>query len=448
MSETNRIEYKKELTKELDLEKEVIAFLNYKEGGVIYIGIDKDGGIVGIEDLDSDMLKVKDRLKNNIHPSCLGLFDVVEEKRDGVALIKIIVASGLEKPYFKSRFGMTPKGAFMRIGTAAEPMIQVMIDDLFSKRTRNTLAKIKSNEQDLTFTQLKIYYEEKGAVLNDHFVRNLELKTADDSFNYVGYLLSDKNNTSIKLAKFDGNDRTVLEENNEFGYASLIKATKQVLDKLTVENKTLSAITSTVREDKKTWNEIALREAIINAFVHTDYTKETPPKFEIFNDRIEISSFGGLPEGLDKDEFFMGFSQPRNKELMRVYKDLGLVEQLGSGVQRIVNAYGEACFHFSTNFLRIVFPKIDEAIVTTPEATPEATPEVTPEVLKLVLVVTNELSSKEIKELLELKDDEHFRKKYLKPALEYKVIEMTIPDKPKSGKQKYRLTPRGKSLMK
>ena len=66
MSETNRIEYKRELTPDLDIEKEVIAFLNYKEGGYIYIGIDNDGSVVGIDDVDECMLKLKDRIKNNI----------------------------------------------------------------------------------------------------------------------------------------------------------------------------------------------------------------------------------------------------------------------------------------------------------------------------------------------------------------------------------------------
>lgn len=75
--ETNRIEYKRELTD--DLEKEAIAFLNYHEGGIIYIGIDKAGKTVGISDIDGDMLKIKDRLKNNIMPSCMGLFDVSAE---------------------------------------------------------------------------------------------------------------------------------------------------------------------------------------------------------------------------------------------------------------------------------------------------------------------------------------------------------------------------------
>ena len=105
MSESNRIEYKRELTKDLDLEKEVIAFLNYHEGGIIFIGIDKEGFVSGVEDVDSDMLKIKDRLKNNILPSCLGLFDVRAEKRGELSLVKITIASGPEKPYFKRIYG-------------------------------------------------------------------------------------------------------------------------------------------------------------------------------------------------------------------------------------------------------------------------------------------------------------------------------------------------------
>lgn len=65
MTETNRIEFKQELTAELDLEKEVIAFLNYREGGVLYIGIDKNGVPVGVSDIDGDMLKIKDRIRKN-----------------------------------------------------------------------------------------------------------------------------------------------------------------------------------------------------------------------------------------------------------------------------------------------------------------------------------------------------------------------------------------------
>jgi ATP-dependent DNA helicase RecG len=76
----------------------------------------------------------------------------------------------------------------------------------------------------------------------------------------------------------------------------------------------------------------------------------------LFDDRLEITSAGGLPEGLSKDEFFEGFSVPRNKEIMRIYKDLNLVEHLGSGVPRILESYAKDCFTFSENFLRMTFP--------------------------------------------------------------------------------------------
>jgi len=93
------------------------------------------------------------------------------------------------------------------------------------------------------------------------------------------------------------------------------------------------------------------------AIVHNDYTREVPPKFEIFTDRLEITSYGGLFDGMTQGDFFEGLSCPRNKELIRIFKDLGMVEQLGSGVPRILRAYPKDCFHFGDSFLRITIPK-------------------------------------------------------------------------------------------
>ena len=99
MIETNRIEYKRELTKELDIEKEVVAFLNYREGGIIYIGIDKSGKPIGVKDIDGDMLKIKDRIRTGISPSPMGLFDVTVERIEDVPVIKVFVSSGSEKSF-------------------------------------------------------------------------------------------------------------------------------------------------------------------------------------------------------------------------------------------------------------------------------------------------------------------------------------------------------------
>ncbi len=134
MIETNRIEFKRELTPDLDLEKEVVAFLNYHEGGMIYIGIDDDGLPVGVKDIDGDMLKIKDRIRTGISPSPMGLFDVKVEEIDNISVIKIFIASGSDKPYYKTRYGLSEKGCFMRVGTAAEPMTNEQIEDLFPEK--------------------------------------------------------------------------------------------------------------------------------------------------------------------------------------------------------------------------------------------------------------------------------------------------------------------------
>ncbi len=83
----------------------------------------------------------------------------------------------------------------------------------------------------------------------------------------------------------------------------------------------------------------------------------------------------------------------------------------------------------------------------TPEVTPEVTGEVTPEV-RLLRAVSGEMTRQHLQELLDLKNDEHFRKSYLLPALQAGLIEMTIPDKPRSSKQRYRLTPAGSEYLK
>jgi ATP-dependent DNA helicase RecG len=358
--ESNRIEYKRELTD--GFEREAVAFLNYRDGGVIYLGIDQDGSVVGIPNCDAVQLAVKDRLKNNILPSCLGLFDVIHEIREGKNLVKVTLASGPEKPYYLRKYGMSEKGCFVRLGSATEPMSGRMIEELFARRTRNSIGLIRSPRQTLSFEQLRIYYEEAGFSLGDQFAANLELLTEDGAYNYAAYLLADRNGNSVQVAKYRGLDRVDLIDSNEYGYCSLIKTCKQVLDRLEVENRTATRITSKERIERRLWDTVALRETVINAIIHNDFTNEAVPKFEIFDDRLEITSAGSIPLGTAREEFFAGYSIPRNKILMRVFKDLKIVEYLGSGMPRILKAYPKESFIFTANFIRTVFPISREAL--------------------------------------------------------------------------------------
>ena len=142
--------------------------------------------------------------------------------------------------------------------------------------------------------------------------------------------------------------------------------------------------------------------------------------------------------------------------LMRVFKDLDLVEHLGSGVPRILTSYGRECFKFTENFLRMTFPSLEEVTPhDTPHDTPQVTPQVTPQgtphdivpqVKELLTILEYEMTRQEIQTKLKLYDRKHLRISYLNPSLELSLIEMTLPDKPNSSLQKYRLTQLGHTL--
>ncbi len=352
-TETNRVENKEQLNE--DFEQEVIAFLNYKEGGIIYVGVRKDGQVVGLKDVDLTQLQIKDRIKNNIQPSTLGLFDVIVETIDNKEVIKVIISSGTEKPYYLRKKGRTPEGCYIRVGSSKERMTERMIDDMYSKRIKNTLKEIDSPRQELTFNQLKIYYEEHGLKLNDNFLQNLDLLTSEGKYNYNAFLLADENNVSIKLVKYLGTNKMDLVENQEYGYRCIITATQRILDRLDAENTIYAKIEYKGRKEVEMIDKAALKEAVINAVVHNDYSYGNSPIVELYSDRIEITSAGGLPQELSQEEFLEGVTAPRNKELIRVFKDVDLIENIGSGVLRILDAYDKSCFKFMEHFLRVTF---------------------------------------------------------------------------------------------
>ena len=349
-----RNEFKIKLTDKF--EEEVISFLN-TNGGNIYIGVNDKGDIIGINgNIDLLQRTIKDRIKDNIMPSTLGLYDVIVLEKYNKKYIKVIIARGNERPYYLKGMGMTPDSCFIRVGSSIQSMTNEMINNEFSKRTRNSLKNIVSPKQDLTFSQLKIYYEEKGFSINNNFLKQLNLYTDDGKYNYNAYLLADNNSISIRFGKYDGTNSVNLIENEDFGNCSIIKATKNILNKLEIENKTFTKIEYPERKEIKMYDYIAVREAVVNAIVHNDWSNEYSPKFEIFSDRLVISSNGGIQDNTTKEEFLEGFSLPKNKELMKVFNDLDLVEQMGTGIIRILQSYNKDSFEFFPNFIRVTFP--------------------------------------------------------------------------------------------
>lgn len=443
--ETNRIENKEQLNE--DFEQEVIAFLNYKEGGIIYVGIDKNGQVVGVENNDLTQLQIKDRIKNNIQPSTLGLFDVTVETIDNKEIIKVIISSGTEKPYYLRKKGRTPEGCYIRIGSSKERMTERMIEEMFARRIKNSLKEIESPRQDLTFRQLKIHYEGNGMILNDNFARNLNLLTDEGKYNYNAYLLADENNISIKLVKYLGTSKMELIENQEYGYCCLITATQRILDRLTAENTVYAKIEYNGRKEVEMIDSKALKEAVINAMVHSDYTLTTTPIIELYSDRIEITSGGGLPQGLSQEEFLEGVTAPRNKELIRVFKDVDLIENIGSGVLRILDAYDKSCFKFMDHFLRVSFKYKENPFEYDEKTDKKTTKKTDKKTTKKIKVKPQEKdvlnfckdakTLKEITTYFGFKDISTFKKNYINPLLEKGTLQLTIPEQPKNRNQKY-----------
>ena len=358
--EANRIEYKRELSDRF--ERAVVSFLNYAGGGEILIGADNNGGIIGVNNADSIQLQIVDRIRNNIRPQTLGLFDVVLTEIDGKDVIRIIVSCGQQRPYYIRKLGMSEQGCFIRVGSSAQPMSEQMIEELLAKRQQITLQSMNAPRQSLAFKQLFIYYAEKKLEPTEQFIESLDLRQSNGEYNYAAYLLADENGVSIKVAAYAGTDKVDLLETREYGNRCLITATQRILDRLDSENRTFAKITAKTRLEKERVNSIALREAVINAIVHNDYTKGVP-LVEIFTNRIVVTSCGGLVVDLSEEDFFKCRSMPRNRELMRVFRDMELVEQIGSGMSRILKAYDRSIFELSPSFTVVTFP-FEEAFIS------------------------------------------------------------------------------------
>jgi ATP-dependent DNA helicase RecG len=185
-----------------------------------------------------------------------------------------------------------------------------------------------------------------------------------------------------------------------------------------------------------------VREALINSFAHRDYSSPSGGvSIHIFPQRLEISNSGSLPDGVTTENLKEGhISVLRNPDISHVLYLRGLMEKAGRGSVLMIQRCRE-------NGLSDPEWKSDEKLgVTVTFRASEVTPEVTPEVRKMIQHLEGAMLRRDLQAAMALRDDEHFRKTYLLPALEAGIIEMTEPSKPKSSKQRYRLTVLGRRL--
>ena len=361
--ETERTELKRVFNDSLP--KEIVAFLNSFDG-TVYIGVEDDGTVVGVNNLDETQKKIADVITDQILPNPQELVEIGSKYVDGKNVVEVKVKKGNALYYIK-KYGRSASGCFIRVGTSCRSMTEEQIESLFRKTSEQgeNLITARSKWEPISFTQLKIYYAGKNLHLNDEtMASNLELFVpGTNRYNRLAELLSDENRVSIQFARFHGFDKASFAETSEYGHQCLITAIERMVNRLEAENFTKSTITSKQRIDKRLIDADCLKEAFYNAIAHNDWSVVEPSVY-MFDDRIEIISHGGLPAGETVDMFYRGISKPRNPALMRVLRDLGYVERTGHGVPNIVAKYGQSAFEIAPSYINVVLPFDTDVMVS------------------------------------------------------------------------------------
>ena len=223
-------------------------------------------------------------------------------------------------------------------------------------------------------------------------------------------------------------------------------------------------------EADRFWNfpYAAIEEALVNAVYHRSYEIREPVEVRIAPEDLVVLSFPGPDRSIKMEDLRRGKAisrRYRNRRIGEFFKELDLTEGRSTGISKILNQMeinGSPPPEFETDedrsFFLIRLPvnpgtlseeTSELAIRARPQAAPPVTPPVTPPVRSLLVLLkkNGQLGAQLIREGLRLKDRTHAREAYINPALKSGFIEMTIPDKPKSSLQKYRLTAKGKRVV-
>lgn len=220
------------------------------------------------------------------------------------------------------------------------------------------MKQMTSPRQDLTFMQFQTLLTFKGVhFYMATFESNYNLRNDNGLYNYIAFLVSDQNDTSIKAVRFNGVTKAEFLSRKEFECGCIFKQMEDALDySLNVLNIIQTNIVGKNRVDTPYFDSESFREAWFNAVCHNFWVEKTPPAIYGFDDRVEIISYGLLKDGMTKDEFFAGISKPVNEEFAKIFMQLGYMEQSGKGVPTVVSKYGKEVYHFGSSFIQCVFP--------------------------------------------------------------------------------------------
>lgn len=335
--EGERVEFKEQWTE--TAKKTLVAFAN-GAGGTVWFGINDRGEAAGLsESPDSLRRSVSSFARNGVEPPLSGLISMETVWFGRRPLLAVRVAAGRSTPYaFKGR--LLKDGVYVRDGSCTilanrEELIALLKEgDPIPWEARLCL------KGQLTFEQAAAVFAERDIPFGEPWMNVLGITDDAGEFTQLGFLLSDQNSRTASAGEHLGEDET-LSGKREFA-GSLLKQITDIFQFFKAVNPVLlqKKPGRLASEEKRAWPEAALREALVNSLVHRDYEDKEPTKINVYPDRIEFLSYGGIPGGLSVEDIRLeGTSKCRNEKLAQLFQRLGWMEKFGTGLPDIWRCY-------------------------------------------------------------------------------------------------------------
>lgn len=353
MRETRNLEFKETITS--TFLKTVSAFSNY-DGGIILFGVDDDGNIKGLSDIIKACLDIENKINDTISPQP----DYVLEPNEVNKTIKLIVKSGLQKPYlYKSK-------AYKRNDSATIEVDTLEFSRLVLEGKNISFEELPYKDQNLTFHFLEEQLEKTIQIssFNLDTLKTLNLYDNNNGYNNAAGLLADTNDfPGVDIIKF-GENISVIQKRITFDHMSILEVYKKSLEVFR-DYYRYEVIEGSERKNVEKIPEAAFREAIANGLIHRMWDVNSHIRISMFDNYIDIVSPGGLPTGISEEEYLNGkTSVLRNRNLANVFYRLGFVEIFGTGITRIKQLYESSFvkprFEVSENTIKIELPVFED----------------------------------------------------------------------------------------
>lgn len=404
--ESERAEYKSQFVD--DIYKEVIAFAN-TDGGVLYIGIDDQGNAVGIENVDETYTRLTNGIRDAIAPDVTMFVRYVLQDNK---VIRIEVGEGSCKPYYLKGKGLKPTGVYIRQGASSVQASPDQIRRMIKESDGDVFEEIRTLNQDLTFEDAERAFKRYKVTFSEEKYIALGLRNvSDDQYTNLALLLSDQCQHTTKIAVFGDTGNTVFTDAKEFG-GSLFRQLDESFAYLSLCNHTAATFQGLERIEMPDYPKDAIREALLNALVHRDYSFSGSIIINVNAECMEFISIGGLLPGLSAEDIRSGISQPRNRKLAEVFHRLKLIESYGTGIRKIFALYKDCAvqprIEVTPNTFKLVIPNMNanaQVAPTVSEAAQATLTAVTPQMKTVLdyLAEYGEMTDEDLQELLNVK---------------------------------------------